>query len=102
MAEQTKSAEQTKNGATTKKRKQLAQALGGDFTFTATPRTIFVGFPTPSTVAISTPFRASGTHADTTTMDQTAQIITPNGTMTGNLINPPDGPFTWTYEFTDP
>ncbi|HYT87118.1 MAG TPA: hypothetical protein VEL76_00230 [Gemmataceae bacterium] len=65
-------------------------------------RTIFVGFPTPSTVVCPSPFHASGTNTSTTVMDPAATVVTPTGNLTGNLLAQPDPPFTWTYEFTDP
>src|SRR5947209_6676196 len=64
-------------------------------------KTIFVGFPTPSPVTCPAPFHASGNSAATTVMDATATIVTPEGDLTGDLLNPPDAPFTWTYEFAD-
>src|SRR6185312_1708642 len=68
----------------------------------ATGRTIFVSFPTPSPVICTPPFRALGTSAETTLMDPTARITTPNGDLIGNLEANPPPPFTWSYLFNAP
>jgi hypothetical protein len=88
-------------------RKQGVNAVAGtprrlNLGLGVTVRTIFVGFPTPAVVQLLTPFHASGTNDPATAMDPTARLITPNGTLIGNLLQNPDPPFTWTYEFTDP
>jgi hypothetical protein len=67
----------------------------------APTRTIFVSFPTPSTVTITWPFYAYGTNDPNTTMNATAEIWTPTDTLIGNLV-PAQPPFTWCYEFDDP
>jgi len=65
-------------------------------------RTIFINFPTASTVTGDSPFIATGTfQPNLTTMAPTAIIRTPNGDFVGNLNpNPPVGN-NWSYEFDD-
>jgi hypothetical protein len=78
-------------------RKPAAKALAA-----GPAATIHVSFPTPSVVPWSNPFQAMGTAASTTTMDATAVIYIPNGSVTGTLDANPPPPFTWSYTFTDP
>jgi len=64
--------------------------------------TVQVGFPTPAVIACPHPFQAMGTAAQTTLMDATALIYTPNGILIGTLDANPPPPFTWSYTFTNP
>src|SRR5262249_21368181 len=48
----------------------------------------------------TTPFHALGVVDSPTVMAQTATIVTPTSQLTGNLLQTPDPPFDWTYEFT--